>query len=234
VSWQRWVTGTGFARSPRYVDIAALLILPLLAVAANAVVQRWKPAGAVVLLLFLVGIPANVAPSAWEEGALPNQFYRGQRNFVLGAAHSELADQVRPDAYPDPNQYTGDALTMGFLVEGVRNGRIPKPGDLNEQTRSNVINRLSMSQSSPLAGPLTEDFTCERHTEAIPVRPREGERFGLRGPVNITIGPKDDRTLPTTFNPSLSGDMLTAERPDLRVQVSPAAGSDSFFWCTEP
>ena len=52
--------GPDFARSSRYVYFVAALVLPALAVAAEAVGQRWRILAPVVVVLLLIGIPGNL------------------------------------------------------------------------------------------------------------------------------------------------------------------------------
>jgi hypothetical protein len=52
--------GAQFARSGRYLHIAAALSLPAVAVAANAVAQRWRLLAPAVVVLLLIGMPGNV------------------------------------------------------------------------------------------------------------------------------------------------------------------------------
>jgi hypothetical protein len=52
--------GTEFARNGRYLYTFAVLALPAMAVAAEAVAHRWRVLVPVVLVLFVVGIPGNV------------------------------------------------------------------------------------------------------------------------------------------------------------------------------
>jgi hypothetical protein len=52
--------GAQYARSGRYLHLAAALSLPAVAVAANAVGQRWRLLTPAVVVLLLIGIPGNV------------------------------------------------------------------------------------------------------------------------------------------------------------------------------
>jgi hypothetical protein len=232
VSSQRWLLGPMLARSPRYLDMATALVLPALAVAANAVVQRWKPYGSLVLVLVLVGVPANL--QAFDEGAVKPQAFEAERNFVLTVAHSDLAQEVRRDVYPNPHQFLSDALTVGFLRDGLEKGRIPDAPDVLPPLISNVTNRLSVSQSSPADGMLTEDFTCAVLREPLTLHPERGDQFGIRGPLQISTGTGEDRTKWTAYNPAFSGDMLTVEVSDLVLHVRAQPPSPTFTWCTPP
>lgn len=56
--------GAAFASSGRYVHVGAALTLPALAVAADALVRRWRVVVPVVALLLVVGIPGNIEAAA--------------------------------------------------------------------------------------------------------------------------------------------------------------------------
>jgi hypothetical protein len=52
--------GPDFARGGRYVHVLAALTLPALALAADALVRRWRVAVPVVAVLLVIGIPGNI------------------------------------------------------------------------------------------------------------------------------------------------------------------------------
>jgi hypothetical protein len=52
--------GPHFARSSRYLHLVAALSLPAVAVAAQAVAQRWRAIGPAVVVLLVIGIPGNL------------------------------------------------------------------------------------------------------------------------------------------------------------------------------
>src|SRR5262249_23685527 len=53
----RWFLGLG--ASPRYIYLGAAFLLPAFAVAANAVVRRWRVAAPVMVVLLLLAVPWN-------------------------------------------------------------------------------------------------------------------------------------------------------------------------------
>ncbi len=57
----RFGLGSRFAASSRYLHVVAALVLPLIAVAADALARRWRVFLPVALVLLLVGIPGNIA-----------------------------------------------------------------------------------------------------------------------------------------------------------------------------
>src|SRR5262249_6646720 len=115
------------ARSSHYVAMGTALLLPALAVAANAIVHRWRQAAPLVLLPFLVGVPANV--DAFSSAAtLPLStpaFYEWQRAFVTGVADSPVAKAVPRDVHPYPNELATANLDVGFIRTAKKLGRLP-------------------------------------------------------------------------------------------------------------
>jgi hypothetical protein len=227
---QRWGLGHQFARSSRYVDIAAALILPALAVAAYAFVRRWRVAGSLVLVLFLIGVPANL--SAFGADPVRARSFEAEREFILGVAYSDLAQQVSPDVYPNPHQLQSDRVTVGFLRDALRDGKLPDLPPLRARTLAEITNRLSLSQSAPDDGLLSSDFTCEFKDEPMTVQAREGDQFGLRSNVQIAVETDGERAKPSTFGPGWSGDLLTVQVPEVTLHFEAAPPDVRYRFCT--
>lgn len=231
---QRWALNIEFARSSRYLALGAALVLPALAVAADAIVKRWKPFGSVVLLLVVFGVPANVA-LLYRDPIVPN--FEDERAFVLGTAYSDLAGQVRPEVYPNPHQFLTDQVTVGFLRDALESGKLPGKPDVPPRIESNITNRLRVSQSLGDEGTFTSAFLCGPHVESLRLTPKKGDEFGLRGPVQIATRTRSEaeRTEWTNFDVgSRGGDLLTVEVEDLILHVRRPRGTTSFTWCTPP
>jgi hypothetical protein len=232
LSTQRWALGHQFARSSRYIDIGTALLLPALAVAAYAFVRRWRLAGSLVLVLFLIGVPANLGK--FDEELIPAEGFRAEREFVLSVAYSDLAEQVSPDVYPNPNQFLSDVLTVGFLREARRDGKLPDAPTVDARTQANVTNRLTVSQSSPDDGMLGAGFECASFDEPLTIHARKGDQFGLSGNVRIGVVTEGERVRPTPYSPVWSGDVVTVEVPEVTFQVSAIPPDTTFRWCTAP
>src|SRR5207245_10669916 len=52
--------GPEFARSSRYLHFVAALVLPAVAVGADAVARRWQMLAPAVVVLLLIGLPGNL------------------------------------------------------------------------------------------------------------------------------------------------------------------------------
>jgi hypothetical protein len=105
----------------RYLYVAAAMILPALSIAATVLVDRWRLLVPVVFALLVVGVPGNFALLN-----RPGDSSASYRDFVLGLPRIPIANQVPRSIHPDP--FYDPSVTIGWLVAGVRSGRIPPPG----------------------------------------------------------------------------------------------------------
>jgi hypothetical protein len=108
----------------RYLHIIASLALPSIAVAGNAIAERWRYLMPLVFAILIVGIPGNVRVierHAHEYTAIANSY----RPFILSLPTLPGAKAVPASTLPDPNY--DPWMTMGWLLAGVKSGRIPPP-----------------------------------------------------------------------------------------------------------
>lgn len=228
VGTQRWVVGLDFARSSRYVAMGAALTLPALAVAADAVIRRWRVAAPVVLGLFLIGIIPGL--SKFDDGFFRPPYYAAQKRLVLGAAHSPLLDVVDGDVQLDPSDFSTDELDVEFLRDARDSGLVP---DLDEPlppaTAAMIDTRLALAQSDE---PLPDDVECRAVSEPFGVKGREGDVFGIGSNVVVTVLSEDpDATRVGVDYTNLSGSHLEVQVPKLRFRVSPPKAGSTFTWC---
>jgi hypothetical protein len=123
--YRRAIDSSGFpnqASATRYVYIIAALLLPAIALAANAFVDRWRIALPVAVAIFLVGLPANVA-KLHGNGAEATTV--GDPDLVLTMARLPLASEVPRDLRPLAP--TEASFPIGWLLDGVASGRVPDP-----------------------------------------------------------------------------------------------------------
>ena len=89
--------GNDVPEATRYVHLLAAWLLPLVAVAIDALVRWRRSVGAVALLVLVAGVPGNVAalrPDGLEVYTL------GSPRTVVIAARSPILRQLPPDAHP--------------------------------------------------------------------------------------------------------------------------------------
>jgi hypothetical protein len=128
--------------SSRYIYIVSGMVLPALALAASAIVDRWRIAFPMAIAVFLVGLPANIAQLAAHGEGLGTL---GDPDLVLTMARLPLAQKVPPTAVPMAP--VGNSFTVGWLLAGVASGKVPPPRTLDPGERAAAELRLSINQT---------------------------------------------------------------------------------------
>ncbi|MGH8983136.1 MAG: hypothetical protein ACRDY6_04595, partial [Acidimicrobiia bacterium] len=163
--------GPSFARAGRYVHLVAALSLPALALAADALVRRWRLLVPPVLLLLLAGIPGNLEYLAQREQREPHLL--GDSSLMLAFPHVPGADNVPRDLVPLPEN--ARQVTIGWLRDGVSSGRVPDPGVIGSATAAQATFRLSIYQSdAPLPG-----SSCSRLSRPVERTLVKGQSIGI-------------------------------------------------------
>ena len=209
----RFGLGAHFAASSRYLHIIAALLLPSLAVAADALARRRRALGIAAIVVFLVGVPGNVADIGRNVG--PAARYREQRR-VIGALprHMKLAERVPGSLQPDAHvRSRGDRLA-GCSPARDR-GRSRGSGRPTPRQRATDTLRLSLEQLDGTSG-----STCVPLTAPAVRRLALGESFGLRGAIVVQSIPirRGVRSQPLVFGTSL---LATAKTHTLRDVTGP-------------
>ncbi len=146
----------------RYQYIVAALLLPPLAVAADGIGRYLGRLWPVMALPFLIGVPGNinVLTSKADEFAKISTAYQAE---LIGAARSPIAPLLPANYSIDP---LGPYLTIGFLRDAARNGRLPSSPMLSASAQRslplNVALRLvptpPLSACRPMSGPVVARF----------------------------------------------------------------------------
>jgi hypothetical protein len=132
---------------PQYIGVTAALVLPALAIAADAVIRRWSMLTPVVLVALVIGIPGNISILTKDIGT-PASF-SAYRQFILSLPRLAGAQQVPSSIHPDPA--FDRWVTMGWLRAGVKSGRIPPPGPVPPEDTANWTLALDLEPTSHLA-----------------------------------------------------------------------------------
>lgn len=223
----RWWSGDAGARASRYVYLEAALVLPILAVAAQAIARRWRVLTSALVALFLLPIPFNLG------GFTPPVFgraYMDSRRYILTTAvRMPFADKVPRDVQPVPDPYSSDAVNMGFLLTAKQNGDLtPSKVPLTPAVVNEFRVRLGVAQRPGSGGYPTG---CRTLTTAMVVDAAKGDVFVIGTPVAITTEKGGRPTSPRVVFAPASGTKLTIELPDLRLRITPAQGAASFSLC---
>jgi hypothetical protein len=212
--------GAQYARSSRYLHVAAALCLPAIAVGADALLRRWRAIGIIAAALLVVGIPGNVDlivryDEEWTASA------RGQKNLVLALPHVPFARNVPRELHPMPE--LANPVTIGWLLSGVRSGRIPAPRQVDPLTSAQANLRLSLFQSRRA----TQHGRCKYLDHAVTRTFDTGQAVRIDGG-GIQISTLQDPRVAVTYNPA-SGGTLTAVHGPLELRLA-STSRIFFFW----
>jgi len=136
--------GPSVARSSRYLHIVAALSLPAIAVAAETLMRRWRVLGSVAIALLLVGLPGNIDFLVNYDARV--KYGLGNPDLMLTFPRVSLARDVPRRLRPAPD--LAPYVTIGWLLDGVAAGRIPRPGRAGPVIAPTANLRLSLLQST--------------------------------------------------------------------------------------
>lgn len=157
------ITGLGragihsFTEKSRYLHLVAAMTLPALGVAADAIMLRWRARwlSVAVLAVFVIAIPGNL-------NTIINYTHRPivkdqtrYKQMMLSLPRVRVAKEV--PRWVKPDQYLAHFVTIGWLLDGVASGRIPRPSSLTPADVAMSDLRLSFLQSYE---PLKPHTTC--------------------------------------------------------------------------
>jgi hypothetical protein len=219
------ITGLGragtssFLEKSRYLHLFIAMTLPALGVAADAVMRRWKATwvSVVVIVALVAGIPANlnVMVNYMHKGIVRNQV--PYKAMMLTLPRVPIATEVPREVKPD--QLLAHFVTIGWLLDGVKSGRIPKPSSITAANATMATLRLSFLQQP---GSQVPGDICVAIAKPLIFHLKAGNRVMLRAP-NATI-----RVLPPTENVdgtypwlyiTFAGSTLVANR-EVRFQLA--------------
>lgn len=204
------------ARQSRYVYVIVALALPALALAADAVMQRWRKLAIPVVALLVAGVPGNVHQLATytNRSVLDRQQFRTD---VLEAPRLPFAGHLPRRLSPaPPASFKG--LTLGWLVDSLPSGRIPSPGHVSERDIATQSLHLLLIRVSG-----RQTAHCQMLRKPGTVVLHEFERITLKsGLATITyLPPSGGASDPEPFVPAT----FVALVDSLRLQVSPIGGA---------
>jgi hypothetical protein len=224
-----WISPDAAAAS-RYVGVTVAMGLPLLAVAGDALIRRWRYLSPVIFALFLIPVPwavASLTPRGLPNGA----YYRSLKAWVSTLPTVPGFNQV--PAWVEPNSTSAFGtpdLTVGWLREAARQGKLPAPGKINPFAATEVPIQLGVAERG---GRTPSGLTCTTSTRPMALDPHLGDvwRLGSDLQVSLRAGTKAGG-LPLTFTPNRKEALIQITLPNLKLLVSPAAGMKSFRLCT--
>lgn len=216
----RWFLGADFARSSRYVHIGTALALPAVAVAVDAIARRWRAIGFVAAALLLVAIPWN-STHFGKTNAFGDGYMASRKRIITNVVRLPEARQVPRDVRPIPDPYVGRNLTIGFLLDAQKAGKLdpptsPIPRDFENELRL----RLGVAQ-----GEKGKPVRCRLVGGKVDVSPAKGTVYGIRGSLTISTHDGPRRTSRAIAFNAAEGDTLTIDLAGLRLRFGPAKGA---------
>ncbi len=136
-------TGPDRARDSRYVYIVAAMLVPALALAADALIRlKWQLAIPIVAVL-LVGVPGNI-----HQLMSPTEYFanaHASRAEILSIPTLPGVEQLRGSGRLVPvegGRFAAEGLTYSWLVGAREAGELPRPPQLDPTLRATTILRL--------------------------------------------------------------------------------------------
>jgi hypothetical protein len=207
-AWQRATPNLpGYATDSHFLDVLAALVLPGIAVAADAIARRWRVLLPVMLALLLIGIPGNLrhlGNSGGPGGLEAASWQIATRDELLRAAYLPGADALPRSDQPDP--YFLWYVTFGWLLDQKRAGRLPSPPHHSAQWEATAMLSYSLEQST--GAPASQ--VCRTLLNPLKLRVQKGESYWIGGgELEVWYVSGKVASSPIRFNPT-GGRKLTA------------------------
>jgi hypothetical protein len=220
--------GPEFARTGRYLYLFTALALPATAVGANALARRWRILTPLVVVLFLIGIPGNVN-ALLQQRSSERSFQAEYRRLILTLPRVPFAQKVPRSTRPE--QRLAKPLTVGWLLDGVASGSIPKPAEITPVDAATASLHLALNQQPDAFG----TRACRNTTTPLDLELSASQSIGIHGVVKIIYTtPAGVRSRPVIFEPNeavvleggqvLSGPRLVALTGPLALEIESATG----------
>lgn len=231
-TWGRYSPDRGqLIESSRYLHVGAALLIPALAVGADALARRWRPLLPVFVVLLLLPIPSNLDGF---DGTFFGEAYNDQRLRILTTApRFDFAREVPRDVQPVPDPFAGTGVTIGFLLDAVDDGRLVPSHHTITPTEENTFRiRLGLRQA-----PVPTGFHgCEVLPAPHDVQLAEGDTFRLTSMVAVAMVDDAGEIVSNTvdLNPA-NGNGVEAVAPfALSLRIWPAPAGADLVLCGLP
>lgn len=207
--------GTGFATRSRYAHIGAILVLPAVALAADALARRWRLLAVPAVVLLLAGVPGNV-------GAVETMVNKdAPPGLVLAVANSPALPTSNGDTRPFRGQIGLKNLTVDWLREGVASGRIPRSqSSAADRTDAAVRLALYLDRGQPRpSGP------CRPFPATLVRRFDAGDSIAFSGAILVAVRLPGERAVKVVGFGSRRPTRLVSSYGPIELTISPFPGA---------
>jgi hypothetical protein len=151
-----------------------------------------------------------------------------RRRIITNVVRLPEAKEVPRDVRPIPDVFVGSGLTIGFLLDAVKTGKLDPPsGPIPPELEPELRLRLGVAQREE-----GQPVRCRQVTGPLNLRPAKGAEYGITTPVTMFAHRAARLTSRAiNFNPS-DGHTLTIELPDLDLRLTPVQGASFFTLCS--
>jgi hypothetical protein len=220
-----------YAGQSHYVEVGAVMVLPALAVASDALVQLHKSFAFVLGVLLLIAIPANVIRYRDSVADQEHEMI-ATRQLMLSLPRAPAAAHA-PDAL-SPEPILASPVTIGWLRETHSAGRLPEPSlPLSNGLKGQLDLRLSIRQTNGLK----ELEPCRRMRDPVVFRLEKGQSFTIgRGYIWVALLRESGWTKKVKYGDPFEdryfkriGEAVTALRGPLTLRLSPVRRADNWI-----
>lgn len=203
--------GLEYATRGRFLYVALVLLLPVVAMATDAVARRSNPGAVVAGVLLLAATPANIgAISVRQSRVYPP-------SLILAVAASPALRQVPADTLPFPESSELAALSAGWLRDQVAAGRMPGDAAVDPDRRAEALARLAVRVEDPGDASLPTD--CPPLTGPRKVRLAPDHPLVTTGVVVVTVlEGRDGRSKPIQVG-SLAPRKISSRGPIVDIEI---------------
>lgn len=210
-------TAAGGPTSTRYTYVGVALALPAIAVAADALMTRYRVTIPILVVLLVAGFVGNVRrfdDAGQRRAAVFQRAYREQLfTFPRLPLASRMPRSFRPDTALAPS------VTLGWLRDGAASGQIPKPTDATPTQRATAQLLLVLRRV-----PTYDGRACRTQRVGSRLTLERGGSIALTGPIVLRSSSEVGTSIALPFAPSPSARYLVAYAGPLNVEVVSAPG----------
>jgi hypothetical protein len=194
----------------RYFYVVTALMLPAIALSADAIIRRWSNLKVAVIAVLLVGVPGNLMQFAkFDAGPLAAPV----RRMILETPRLPFSEPLPRSFRPQP--VIAALVTVGWLRDALRSGRLPEtdPHLTRVQTANMMLNLAVQPAPTPLR------HGCELLTNPTVRVFNKGDVLGVtRGSATIVLLDRAGRSRPRDLR---RGGTWTVIAGPLRLRLRP-------------